>query len=68
MLRKVRIRYQVARGAGHSILLSLAFALVKLRPSAVRRQIDDENRALIMDLKKTWDEGSAPDRDATPPS
>lgn len=55
MLRSARIRYRVARGAGHSILQSLGFALLKLRPSAVQRQIDCQNSALLTELKRKRD-------------
>jgi hypothetical protein len=67
MLRNARTRYLVARSAGHSGLHSLGFALFHLRPPAVRRQIDDENHALLIDLKRKLDEGAGRDRDAPPP-
>jgi len=66
MLRNARTRYRVARSAGHSGLHSLGFALFHLRPPAVRRQIDDENHALLIDLKRKLDEGGH-NRDAPPP-
>jgi hypothetical protein len=56
MLRNVRMRYCVARQAGHSSLHSLGFALFKQRPPSVRKQIDDENR-LLLDFKKKLHEG-----------
>jgi hypothetical protein len=67
MLGRARIRYRVARGAGHSILQSLRFALFKLRPPAIQRQIDDQNRALFTELKRKRDNGAVHDRDSTPP-
>jgi hypothetical protein len=67
MLRSARIRYRVARGAGHSILQSLGFALFKLRPPAIQRQIDDQNRVLFTKLKRKRDNGAAQDRDSIPP-
>jgi hypothetical protein len=67
MLRNPRTLYRVARSAGHSVLHALGFALFNLRPPAVRRQIDDENHALLIDLKRKLDEGTGHDRDAPPP-
>jgi hypothetical protein len=52
MLRNGRARYRAARSTGHSALHSLGFALFNLRPPAVRRQIDAENKALRVDLKR----------------
>jgi hypothetical protein len=68
MFRGARIRYRVAHGAGHSILQSLGFALFKLRPPAVQRQIDDQNRVLLTELRRKRDNGVAHDRDSTPPT
>jgi hypothetical protein len=67
MLRSARIRYRLARSAGHSILQSLGFALFKLRPS-VQRQIDCQNRALLTELKRKRDDGAECDRDYSPPT
>jgi len=67
MLRNARTRYRVAWSAGHSVLHSLGFALFNLRPPAVRRQIDDENHALLIDLKRKLDKGAGCDRDAPLP-
>jgi hypothetical protein len=65
MLRNAQTRYRVARSSGQSVLHSLGFALFNLRPPAVRKQIDDGNHALLIDLKRKLDGGH--DRDARPP-
>jgi hypothetical protein len=67
MLRKARIRYRVARGAGQSILHSLRFALLNVRPPAVRKRIEDENRALRVGLREKMGRGARDESGPTPP-
>jgi hypothetical protein len=54
MLRRMLIRYRLARRAGRSILDSLLALFIRKPPS--EKQTDDENRARLMELKKRWDE------------
>jgi hypothetical protein len=68
MLRNAQIRYRVARGAGQSILHSLGFALFNVRPPAVRKRIEDENRALRVDLREKMGRGARDGSGPSPPS
>ncbi len=50
------IRYRIARGAGQSVLHSLAFALFKQSPTEIQLQTD----AQLVELQKRWNESAAP--------
>jgi hypothetical protein len=50
------IRYRFARGAGYSILSSLAFALFCRKPPDIQKQLDDSH-ARIVEFQKKSDEG-----------
>jgi hypothetical protein len=50
------IRYRFARGAGYSILGSIAFALFKRKPAEMQKQLD-ESLARFMEFQKKLDEG-----------
>jgi hypothetical protein len=53
------IRYRFARGAGYSILGSLAFALFNRKPPEIQKQLD-ESRVRIKEFQKKSDEGRSP--------
>ena len=50
--------------AATGVILSAVYMLSLVQRVFWNPLVHEENRALLMDLKKKWDEGSAPDRDA----
>jgi hypothetical protein len=54
MLRRILIRFRLARHLGRSILDSLLALFIRKPPE--QKQTDDENRARLMELKRRWDE------------
>jgi hypothetical protein len=53
------IRYRFARGAGYSILSSLAFSFFYRKPPDIQKQLD-EGHARFMEFQKELDEGRSP--------
>jgi hypothetical protein len=57
----VLIRYRFARGAGYSILSSLAFSLFNRKPPEIQKQLD-ESHARFIAFQKKLDEGRSQSR------
>jgi hypothetical protein len=54
-------RYRFARGAGYSILSSLAFALFSRKPPDIQKQLE-ESHARIVEFQRKSDEGRSQSR------